>query len=373
MICIRAACHIVIIAVVLLAQPAWGWSTKEHILLTRLAIARLLADDQTPPPMKQWLRDADPGNLDMEALEDYYLHSRQGIIPRGVDGLPYWSVVPDLEALISRPRDVVAPFNVHERLLHYLDVEFFDPHQQERTEDQKPLFKADLSARPAAADFPRDHTDARYQQAGMLPFRVEQTYHRLVAALRAGRLNDQPGQFPRDDHAAKWAGFLAHYVADNTQPHHATVDYRSRTYFPNPARAPDVHAQLEYKLVDDENNDYLETRKLVWKLFVQKLETVEDPVGTEDIWTGSVLTSLQAYDALPLIGQAARAAWQPNTPSDRSWEDGIIHTPTFYTHQGQWREKPSTVAEMKAHQMALAVHRIAAHLRQAWEAAHNAE
>lgn len=354
----------------LLAQPALAWSTKEHILLTRFAIARLLADDQTPPQMKQWLRHASPGELDMDALADFYLHTRQGIIPRNVDGLPYWSVVPDLQALISRPRDVVSPFDVHERILHYLDVEYFDPDQQQRAEDQKPIYKPDLSARPRLADFPRDHTDARYRQAGMLPFRIEQSYNRLTASLRAGRLNDQPGRFPRDDHAAKWAGYLAHYVADNTQPHHSTVDYRSRSYFPEPGRAPGVHAQVEYMLVDDGHDDYLETRKRVWELFIRKLETVEDPVSIADVWAGSVRTSLDAYDALPLIGQAARAAWRPDTPSTRSWEHGIIDTPAFYAHSATWRDTPTTLAEVKAHQMALAVKRIAAHWRQAWDAAH---
>src|SRR5690349_6939844 len=35
----------------------YGWSTKEHILLTRLAAIRLIENDQTPPEMKAWLRD----------------------------------------------------------------------------------------------------------------------------------------------------------------------------------------------------------------------------------------------------------------------------------------------------------------------------
>ena len=81
--------------------------------------------------------------------------------------------------------------------------------------------------------------DPRYQQAGMLPFRVEECYGKLVEQIRAGRLSDKPGQFPRDEHAAKWAGYLAHYVADNTQPQHATIDYKSQTYFADKRNAPE--------------------------------------------------------------------------------------------------------------------------------------
>src|SRR5690606_31993732 len=148
--------------------------TKEHILLTRMAIARLLADEQTPPAMKQWLADAAPGDLDPDGLREFYLSARQGIFPRGADGLPYWATVPDLQALISRPQEQVAPFGVHERVLHYLDVEFFDPSQQQRPDGQKPVYRPDLSARPQLTDFPRDMADPRYAEAGMLPFRIEQ-------------------------------------------------------------------------------------------------------------------------------------------------------------------------------------------------------
>ena len=117
-----------------------------------------------------------------------------------------------------------------ERLLHYIDVEFF------LAGDQKREYRHDLSGKPKLADIPRDMKDPRYQQAGMLPFRVEDAYSKLVEQLRAGRLNDKPGQFPRDEHAAKWAGYLAHYVADNTQPQHATIDYKSADLLRRQAR-----------------------------------------------------------------------------------------------------------------------------------------
>lgn len=357
------------VALLFMATTAFAWSTKEHILVTRLAAARLLTDPATPEAMKQWLRDAVPGDLSEPALREFFLHGRQGIFPRGVDGLSFWAVVPDLEASAMRSNETVAPFGVHERLLHYLDVEFFDPQQQNLPENTKPQYKPDLSAAPRLADVPRDMADRRFRDAGMLPFRVEQAYQRTVEHIRDGRLNDKPGQFPRDEHATRWAGLLAHYIADNTQPHHASVDYKSRTYFPDPARAPDVHAQMEYKLVDDEHADYPEMRDRLWALLLRKLEQVDDPVTTADVWEGSVQTSLRSYDALPLIGQAALAAWQKDAPGDRPWEQGIIDTEAFFAYEGDWRGRKMSVAEMKAEQLALAVHRIAAHWRQAWKEA----
>src|SRR5438477_5303858 len=208
------------------ASLAWGWSTKEHILLTRLAALRVLDDPQAPPEIKAWLREALPGLGDLEAQKQYLLTARVGVFPRGADGIAFWAVVPDLQALIDSgdPADrvkKVEPFGVGERLLHFIDVEMFMADEARRT------FRPDLSNKPRAQDFPRDMTDPRYQRAGMLPFRIEQYYRQLVTTIRDRRLLDQPGQFPRDEHASKWAGFLAHYTQDNTQPQHATEDYRS--------------------------------------------------------------------------------------------------------------------------------------------------
>ena len=55
----------VAICVLALCTHSFAWSYKEHIQLTRLAAARLIANPQTPPAMKQWLTDNVPGLLDM--------------------------------------------------------------------------------------------------------------------------------------------------------------------------------------------------------------------------------------------------------------------------------------------------------------------
>src|SRR4051794_20372452 len=92
---------------------AHGWSTKEHIQLTRIAIERLVADPQTPGPMKQWLHDAVPGLMDSAAEKSWFINQRQGIVPRGVDGIPYWAVMPDMNALMEgRTETKIEPFGV---------------------------------------------------------------------------------------------------------------------------------------------------------------------------------------------------------------------------------------------------------------------
>jgi hypothetical protein len=345
--------------------PAWGWSTKEHILLTRLAAIRLLHDPQTPAEMKAWLREAAPGlGADVESQLPYLLHARVGVFPRGVDGIPFWAVVPDLQALIdsgSPPDRVrkVEPFGVGERSLHFLDVELFMPDEARRR------YRPDLSNKPAPADFPRDHSDTRYQRAGMLPFRVEQCYRELVAAVRQGRLVDKPGQFPRDDHASKWAGFLAHYVQDNTQPQHATEDYRSASYFSaTPRNAPNVHADVEYRLVDDDAEDYPQLREEFWRRLVRSLNEGEDEVKTDDLFAATIEVSLRSYDALPLIGQAAVAAYRDRQGSRRAFD-----AEAFYHFKAAVAGQDLSVLELKARQMAWGVHRTQRVWLRAWREA----
>lgn len=365
----RAPLVLLSVAMVTLSAPtesAFGWSTKEHILLTRLAAIRLLADPQTPQDMKKWLSEVMPGlGPDVASQRDYLLHARVGPFPRGVDGVAFWVVVPDLHALMDSglPPDrvkKVEPFGVGERLLHFVDVELFMPDETRRR------YRPDLSNKPKSTDLPRDRRDPRYQRAGMLPFRVEQCHQELVRSIRAGRLTDKPGQFPRDDHAAKWAGFLAHYVQDNTQPHHATEDYRSGSYFSAaPRNAPNVHADMEYRLVDDEFDDYPQVRAELWDLLVTALGENDDPVATDDLFDATLAVALKSYDALPLIGQAAVRAYG-NSPT--GWK--AFDADSFYHFRGDVGGKDLSVLEMKARQMAWGVRRTQRLWLRAWRESH---
>lgn len=338
--------------------PVLAWSTKEHILLTRIAAEELLADASTPPAMKQWLRRGTPGILDRKGERDYFLRQRVGSLPRGADGLPFWATVPDMNALMDRtdePRKI-EPFGVPERLLHFIDLEYFNSDEARRT------YADDLSHKPALSDFPRDIHDWRYSRGGMLPFRVEQCFGKLVEMIRGGKLNDTPGQFPRDETAEYWAGFLAHYAQDNTQPQHATIDYRSASYFRNPRRAPNVHGDVEFRLVDDELNDYPKLREEFWNIFEKQLQELHDPAQSDDPWRATLEVSLASYDALPLIGRAARAAYRAAADG----APGAFDADAFFHFRGVVDGRQTTVIEMKARQMAWAVKRVERLWRKAW-------
>jgi hypothetical protein len=350
-----------------LASYALGWGTKEHIQLTRIAAERLIDDPSTPAQMKQWLRMILPEQLDMEAERQWFMNQRQGIVPRGVDSLCYWCGMPDV-TIQMEPRGQekkIAPFGVSERLLHYIDLEMFVSGNQKRE------YRHDLSGKPKLADIPRDMKDERYLQAGMLPFRVVDCYEELVKQLSAGRLSDKPGQYPRDEHAAKWAGYLAHYLEDNTQPQHATIDYKSATYFANKRKAPNVHAQVEYEMVDDEFDDHMELRKEYWPAFAKALDEVKDPIETKDLWQATCEVSLASYDALPMIGVAAMAAAkQGGTPEKPEGDvSNEFNTEVFFHSTGKYNGREMTVLEMKAYQQAWAVKRVEKMLRQAWDEA----
>lgn len=356
----RHAILIAFLAATFCGPAAHAWSNKEHIQLTRIAALRLVNDPATPDDMKQWLRAAMPGMTDMAAEREYFLTARVGRYPNGAQGLSWWATVPDLDVATGRggPQErKVEPFGVSERPLHFIDAEFFNPDESKR------VYSHDLSTKPTLADFPRDMSDPRYVRAGMLPFRVEQCYGELVKNLKAGRLVPKPGQFPRDEHAAKWAGYLAHYLEDNTQPQHATIDYRSATYFRNKGRAPDIHANMEYTLVDDEFDDFMPVRQQLWANFAKALEEVKDPVKSDDLWVATLEVSLTSYDALPLIGQAALAAYGGDTAPDK------FDAEKFAGFKGKYLGREMTLSEMKAHQLAWAVKRVERVWLAAWKEA----
>lgn len=348
---------VIAVLVVVCGSPVFGWSTKEHVQLARIAAEELIAEPATPEGMKAWLRSAVPQPMTMEQEREYLLHAHQGIFPRGVDGIPYFATVPDLLTFSDPPEKKTEPFGVHERLLHYIDLEYFHDDEAKRN------YADDLSGKPAEGEIPRDMSDPRYQRAGMLPFRVEYCYKELVRTLKAGRLVDRPGEFPRDDHAAKWAGFLAHYVGDNTQPQHATIDYKSAAYFPHERNGPNVHAQVEYVPVDDEGADYPELREEYWAALAGALKEVRDTADVSDVWAASVRLSLESYDVLPLIGRSAAAA----SMSDKGRV--TVDTVKFYHGRGLVNGVEMSVLEAKAHQQAMAVRRTQRLWVQAWREA----
>lgn len=354
--------------------PAQGWSFKEHILLTRLAVQRLLADPATPPEMKAWLREASPKAGDLETARILLLEMHIGPEPQGLEKLDYWTIFPDLARKVDGDTPV-APFGVPEAPMHFIDLELLMPG------DGVKQYKHDLSNKPKLEEVPRDWRDPRLVQAGYLPWRVEQIYAELVKAFRENRM------MPRDEHdrdnALVLAGYLTHYLADNTQPQHATIDFRSRAYFAIPQRAPDVHGMLEYGMVDWEGRPYPELREELWNELMaelacadrqRELDAMLGERGRIDPWTSTALVSFHSYDALRLIGEAAQAAvgqkvkdGDPSQPMDAPARGADqFDMEVFFRQRGTVNGCDTSLLEVKARQLSLAVLRIEAMLRQAW-------
>jgi hypothetical protein len=143
------------------------------------------------------------------------------------------------------------------------------------------------------------------------------------------------------------------------------VDYRSASYFgENPRSAPNVHTDMEYRLVDDEFADYPELRAELWDLLTHHLETFQDPVQTDDPFAATIEVAMQSYDNLPLIGQAAVAA-HGGTPA----RPGKFDAEAFYHFKGTHDGKETTLLDMKARQLAWAVRRTERMWLKAWELA----
>jgi hypothetical protein len=350
---------LLLLSILISCQSALGWSYKEHIQLTRIAAERLIADPSTPPAMKQWLQQHVPGLTDMEGEKQYLLHKHIGMASSEYQGILHYATRPDDHAL-QDPQDVKIPvFNVHEKLMHFIDLELF------LTGDVKRVYHPDLSGRPRLEDFPHDLSDPRYVQAGYLPLRVEYCYNKLVESISAGRLDHITEMLEsEEDSAPRWAGYLAHYLEDNTQPQHSTIDYMSASYFKVPARkAPNVHGEVEYKMIDDEKDEHAELRAEFWPLFAKALDEVQDPIQTEDLFKATLEVSLSSYEALPMIGEAAVAAHKPMEGSKKDELD----TDVFFHHVGTFHGQKMMVMQMKANQLAWAVKRVQREWKRAWD------
>jgi hypothetical protein len=350
-----------ILLVVCCSAPAFAWSTKEHILIARCAARELLDNPDTPADMKAWLREAQPSPGTLEDEHRYLLNTHVGQYPRGVDGLAFWATWPDVVADSAAGKEKkVAPYNVPEGQLHFLDLELLMPDEAART------FAPDLSHKPALADIPRDMKDPRYQKAGFLPFRIDECYQETVAMMRAGRLVDRPGEFPRDEHATRWAGMLAHYASDNTMPMHATMDYQAYSFFPGIEKKPKVHFDMEFRLVDDDNQDYPNLREQFWQQFTADLKSVPAPQWNKDLWVTSVELLRSSYDALPMIGQAARTAYlDADGKQLKPFDAGA-----FFAYQGAYDGRQLSILQMKSLQLARATKWVELLWLRAWNEAH---
>ena len=280
-------------------------------------------------------------------------------------GMPRWCTEPDNRAGDKTP---IEPFGIAERPLHFVDLELLNSNVD------KQKYRHNLSAMPNLADVPRDIKDPRWKQAGMLPFAVEYSYKKLVESIKAGKLDIDPAKPDDDDNALRWAGYLAHYLEDNTQPMHASEDYMGKSYFADRRGAPNIHSEMEYKMNDDEKKPYPKLRADYWDAFMGELKTMKDPVQSKDLWMDTLKVCAEGYRNMPLIGLAAmNASGQQGTPDKPRGKSGPVDTERFFRYSSGVTGTHETVLKMKARQQAWAVVRVARIWRQAWDEAHAAK
>ena len=174
----------------------------------------------------------------------------------------------------------------------------------------------DLENVPVAAREARDrfqYLDALYRQTtlerperdgGFLPFRIVELYQRLETGFRRWREASGEERAWIEQRIVNDAGVLGHYVADGSDPHHATIHFNG--WFPNApnprgfSTARDFHSRFESAFVSaaveaDEVRDGVhgdaealgDVRRAVWAYIsesndlVERLYELEKDVGFE--------------------------------------------------------------------------------------------
>jgi len=362
--------NIVVLAAFFAAvRPAMAWSHQGHILLTRLACLRIMDDPAAPAGLKAFLQDH--MKADRESCRRLALESTVGPDPQAYQaGLDNWCTMPD-RVKHEAGAGLIAPFNAPEAQMHYCDLELFS---------SVGAYKDDLSGKPQT--LPHDPQDPRYGRAGYAPLRIADVYGKLVAAFG-------PGPHPADDAAAlQWAGYLAHYVEDSTQPQHATVDFRSLSYLAghNPAvhavthavaggatvveyrvtrgMKIDPHGDLEYQLFENAAPPRQALRQQYWQMLQEQLDAptapATEPATAFDPFAFAQATFFDSYDCLPLVGRAAQAG-HATEPFDIA---------AFFGARGTVRGQEMSTLEMLSRQNAKAVLAVEKIYRQAWAQAH---
>jgi len=346
----RLLCTIVAFFSICAFNLVQAWSFKEHLQVTRMAAARIINDPTADPALKAWLQQS----IEVVSIEDERKFMVETTVGNDVEksdwpGIMYFSLLPDINAARGN-KVLVEPFNQPERLMHFIDLEYFH-------KDAPVGYKDDLSTLPPMDSIPHDRTCTIYNDAGFLPLSTELSYQQLVESFREKRLVETEGDM---NNAVRWAGYLSHYLADNTQPHHATVDYKSVWYFEHNKKAPNIHNEVEWKLIDHPPIPNTKLRGELFDLILKELETFKDPVVSNEPFRSTLEVSYASYRYLPLIGRAAKATWDPTKHKD------TFDTAKFFQFSDDVDGKKTTVLEMKARQLAWAVLRIERMFKQAW-------
>ncbi len=207
-----------VLLILLLAVPSsFGWGSKGHRMIGRLAAESLPAD------MPAFLRT-----------------------PEATNEIEYLGPEPDRWRSRAEPE-----LSAAQAPDHFIDLELADligPLPRQRYQYIAALF-AYAAAHPDLA------AQVRPEKVGFQPYITNEVWERLKSAMRDYRDLGAQHQDTRPVEAAIvfYAGWLSHYVADGSQPLHVTVNYNGWVGKENPngyTTEHIIHSQFETAFVD---------------------------------------------------------------------------------------------------------------------------
>ena len=197
----RCLSLLVLVGVALTGERAFAWGERGHDLVARVA-ARLIIERS-------------PRGDSYAAVFEQKEHM-----------LGHLANVPDIVW-----RNVGPEIEAQNAPTHYVDLEFFDLKPAFAT---APKTKAEAEARiislcakpPAGYLCPvQPGEKPRAELAGIAPFRIEQLFDLMAAALAKAKGASSKDRIAAVDSALLYGGVMAHFVGDLGNPWHGTRDY----------------------------------------------------------------------------------------------------------------------------------------------------
>ena len=198
----------------LTVQAGFGWGREGHMLINRMAAASL------PKELPLFLRSAEA----QQAME-------------------YFGPEPDRWRSPAEPE-----LSVVGAPEHFIDLEYADLIGTSLPPRRYDFVRALAYAQKAHPDLP-----LTAEKVGFQPYATDEGYERLKAAMREyrGLVAEHNNVKPVECEIMYLAGILGHYVADGSQPLHATIHYNGWTG-ENPhhyTTLHTIHAEFETRFV----------------------------------------------------------------------------------------------------------------------------
>lgn len=172
----------------LLVQQGYGWGREGHMLINRLACESL------PRDVPEFLR----------------------LVP-AQNAMEYYGPEPDRWRSPAEPE-----LNAASAPEHFLDLEWADLVGSPLPRRRYDFVRALAYAQKAHPELPLSP-----EKVGLQPYATDEGYERLKAAMREYRTlaADHKDVAPVESEILYLAGILGHYIADGSQPLHATIQY----------------------------------------------------------------------------------------------------------------------------------------------------